>query len=267
MQRFVAAFALWEFELLALGNIALWLLLRGPRALWRAQLKRELVRLRRYVKLQCYVCLVAGFFSFFGIQAGSQSLDSATCGVKPGENLIVFVGRRIQLREITKPRMEANGWQMDYQFRATYEVLDLVCGRYDSEQIRFDVYDHYGEPYFAQFETVLLFVSRYDGRLVHQKYQFSDVYRTADGSWAGCGDPYKYEPEVHRGPIRARPMRYESDVTFSVSGLSEAEIRERYPSDYFSRRGDIVICQAGATLTDLFAVKRDGVLRARGLFK
>lgn len=225
------------------------------------------VLLRWSMKVGSRFRILAGLLVCLSSPAAGQPVDSRTCGVNPGENLIVFVGQKIELRKVAEPHVDEHGWQMDYKFRATYEVFDLVCGDYASPQIKFDIYDHYGTPEFAQFETVLLYVSRYDGRLVHQKYAYDAVYETTDGSWAGCGDPYKNDPEVHRGSIRAEPIDYEREVSFSVSGLSEAEIQKRYPSEYFRRKGDVVICEAGARVADLFAIKREGVLKARGLFE
>ena len=196
----------------------------------------------------------------------SQPIERATCGVAPDENLVVFVGKKLDVRRFT-PELGPDEVSLDLAFRARYQVLHVLCGDLQTTQVEFEAHDHYGTPRFTQFETVLLFLSRADGRLYHQKYQYSDVYETTDGSWAGCGDPYKLEPEVHRGTIRASPITFRRPVTFSVRGLSEEEIRRRYPPNFFQRQDSIVICHAGPSLLDLFAVKRAGVLKARGLFR
>lgn len=196
----------------------------------------------------------------------SQAIDRTTCGVVPGENLVVFVGKKLDVQPFT-PELGPDEISLDLAFRARYQVLHVLCGDLQTREVEFEVYDHYGTPRFAQFETVLLFLSRADGQFYHQKYQYSDVYETTDGSWAGCGDPYKLEPEVHRGSIRAIPITHKHPVTFSVRGLSEEEIRRRYPADFFQRQDSTVVCRAGARLSDLFAVKRAGVLKARGLFQ
>ncbi|MGH9196158.1 MAG: hypothetical protein ACRD1T_10510, partial [Acidimicrobiia bacterium] len=140
-------------------------------------------------------------------------------------------------------------------------------GTYGETEIQFIAFDHYGRPRFANHDTVMLYVSRYNGRLIHEKYQFHNVYRTADGRWAGCGDPYQYEPEVQPGALRAKSIDFRPKVTFSVSGLTPDEIEKRYPSEYFSWSGDVVACIAGAYAEELFEVKRNGVLKARGVFK
>ena len=156
---------------------------------------------------------------------------------------------------------------LDNAFRARYRVLQVFCGDLTRPEIRFDVYDHYGTPPFAQFETVLLFVSRDSGRFVQQKYQFAPVFETTDGSWAGCGDPYWFEPKVHRRQFQAKPVAFKRPPEFSVKQLSENEIRDRYPPAFFTRRNDVVVCRAGATVAEIFWIKRNGVLKARGLFR
>ena len=196
----------------------------------------------------------------------AQVVDRKTCGVVPGENLVVFVGRKLSVRQF-QPTVAPGTFLMDNAFRARYQVLQVFCGELRSPQIEFEAYDHYGTPTFAEFETVVLFVSREDGRFVHQKYLYANVYETTDGSWAGCGDPYQFESDVHRGRIQAKPVQFKRPVTFSVVGLSEKEIRARYSPKFFTRRGDSVICKAGATLAEIFAVNRNGVLKARELFR
>ena len=198
--------------------------------------------------------------------AYAQTIDRKTCGVAPGQNLIVFVGKKVDVREIHPP-VDSGVVLLDNVFRARYRVLEVLCGQLPAREVEFDAYDHYGTPAFADVENVLLFLSREGGRLVHQKYQYVPVYQTADGAWAGCGDPYQFEPDVHRGSIRAKPRRYKQPVTFSIRGLSKRQIQERYPAAFFERRGDIVTCRAGASIQELFRVKRNGVLKAREIFR
>jgi hypothetical protein len=181
-------------------------------------------------------------------------------------DLMAFVGERIEIRPVadTPP---AGIVSLDQRFEARYKVHAVIFGAYTESEIRFTAFDHDGHPAFANYETVMLYVSRHKGQLFHQRYQFNPVYRTADGRWAGCGDPYQHEPEVLRGPLRASPIDYLPEVTFSVSGLAVEEVTKRYPSEYFVRSGDIVRCIAGAYAEQLFEIKRHGVLRARGIFR
>jgi hypothetical protein len=113
---------------------------------------------------------------------------------------------------------------------------------------------------------VLLYVSRHEGRLIHQKYQFDAVYETRDGGWAGCGDPYRNAIPEQRGDVRPGAVAFADPPSFPVAGFAEDEIAKRFPPHLFERRGDRVVCTGGATIEELFQVQREGVLGARGLF-
>jgi hypothetical protein len=188
------------------------------------------------------------------------------CGEQPRETLFVFVGRRVAVQPVGTEMPPRQPFIRDSKYLARYDILRVVCGTHPPGRIEFDVYDHYGKPAFSHFETVLLYVGRFEGRWVHAKYLYDPAYETADGDWAGCGDPYALD-EPHRGELKAEPIRFKSEVSFPVDGLTETQINERYPPAYFGRRGDRVVCKAGARIAALFTIKRDGFLRAREVFK
>ncbi len=123
-----------------------------------------------------------------------------------------------------------------------------------------------GEPEFGKHDYGLVYVSQYDGRFVQQKYIYQAVYPTADGRWAGCGDPYKRIPEIHRHDLKAEPVTFRPPVVFDVRGLSLAEVAQKYPSPIFRRKQNSVVCEMGNYPEDLFRVMADGYLKARGVF-
>ncbi len=209
--------------------------------------------------------LVLGLFPASATSA--QLPATPGCGDAPGVGLIVFVGRRVEVRPAGAAVPPLQHFLLDQRFQATYDVLEVLCGGYTAPRIAFDVYDHYGTPAFAAFETVLLYVSRQEGRLVHEKYLYDPVYQTADGGWAGCGDPYALETWAPSEVVHAVPTQFKDDVSFSIRGLTDEEISQRYPPQYFARHGDRVTCVAGARVADLFTVKRLGPLTARGVFR
>ncbi|RZJ99717.1 MAG: hypothetical protein EOO46_22160 [Flavobacterium sp.] len=94
--------------------------------------------------------------------------------------LFVFVGKKIS---VIKAQQDSNS--MDAQFKAKYKILQRVYGMLPKDTIEFEVYDHYGVPGFSHYENALLFVSEYDGKYYHEKYQYFDLYPTLDGKWAG----------------------------------------------------------------------------------
>ena len=153
-------------------------------------------------------------------------------------DLIVFVGKRLSVKQQT-----AEPDSLDQKFEARYRVLQLVFGRYEGAEITFTAYDHYGIPPFAQDDTALMFVSRYEGRLYHEKYQFFPVYPTVDGRWATCGDPDRWEGRFHHGKLKRVPIKFAGKVIDEPTGRS---------------------CTDGNYVEDLLLMKKNGVLKARG---
>jgi hypothetical protein len=207
------------------------------------------------------------FLSWFGWLIWSQN-QYPDLLVSPDEsqNLLVFVGNKIDVEKVPG-RYGIN----DSQFKAHYQVLQVVYGQYRDSTIKFTAFDHYGHPGFARYETALLYVTMRRSWLLqpkyfHEKYQYQPVYSTADGRWAGCGDPYQFN-EVHRKNIQAQAIDFKPAVVIDVAKIPSAKVNELYPKAFFDYRKDVVICRKGVFLDDLFTVKREGVLKARGIFK
>jgi hypothetical protein len=110
------------------------------------------------------------------------------------DSLFVFVGERISveqfspkraLEEALPPVKTDNLIFMDAAFHAKYKVIQNVYNNYGKDTIAFDAFDHFGMPLFAQYKYVLLFVSLgKNGKFYHEKYQYYNVYPTADNRWA-----------------------------------------------------------------------------------
>lgn len=158
-------------------------------------------------------------------------------------DLIVFVGK---LLSVTKREPRPSQREMilfDKEFKARFEVLHVVFGSYKPKKIAFTVYDHYGEPQFAHYDTVLMFVSRYEGKFYHEKYLFFPVYATADGRWASCGNPDQWETSAYYGKLRPVPIKFAGKVV-----------------DKATKRP----CIEGNYVEDLLPLEQNGVLKARG---
>jgi hypothetical protein len=166
-----------------------------------------------------------------GVSAPAETLDAA-------RDLIVFVGKKLS---VTEQPAEENS--LDSKFEARLRVLQRVFGRYDKPEITFTVYDHYGEPGFARYDTVLIFVARYEGKLYHEKYQFFPVYPTVDGRWASCGNPDQWEGRFHHGKLKPVSIKFAGKVVDEATGRP---------------------CTEGNYVEDLLLMKRNGVLKARG---
>lgn len=175
-------------------------------------------------------------------------------------DLFVFVGEKIEVAEF-RPGPDS----MDQAFKAKYRVVEKVYGEFTGNVIEFEVYDHYGIPPFSKFKHVLLFVSKAKGKLYHEKYQYFDVYQTVEGRWASCGDPYRFD-EYHRKDFTAQKLEFDPPIMLVRQKPSEDETNEIYPAPYFSMQPNKAKCLMGAYVEDLFLVKKNGVLKARGLF-
>jgi hypothetical protein len=190
---------------------------------------------------------------------------SATSENEKKNGLIAFVGEKIDVQ----PLPQEPG-SMDGSFSAKYKVLLRVYGHYAKDTIEFVAYDHYGWPAFSRFQNVLLFVREYEGKYYHEKYQYFDVYKTKNGRWAS---PYQSEEYGHPynkyTTIEPEPIQFAERVAYPLHWRlpDGTEDSTTYPSPYFESTGDSAIAIYGNYLEDLFALKRSGVLRARGLFE
>ena len=168
-----------------------------------------------------------------GNSAPEQKLDAK-------RHLIVFVGKKLN---VVEQPAEENSW--DVKFEARFRILQRVFGRYDEPEITFTVYDHYGEPGFAKYDTVLMFVVRFEGKFYHLKYQFVPVYRTENARWASCGDADQWEIGGYEYDRKLKPM----PIKFAGKAPDEANGRP---------------CTEGDYVEDLFSLKRDGILKRQG---
>lgn len=180
----------------------------------------------------------------------------------------VFVGEKIDVhRIIILPN--PNAIMMDEAFEATYRVVHNVYGDYPQDTIRFRVYDHYGTPGFAKFQRVLLYVSEYDGKLYHEKYQFSPVFKASNGRWAGPYATGDYQhPYLEKEPTQVKPEKipFGPDAFIDITGYAPEIARKQFPEPYYRLEGNRAIPVLGNYVEDLFQLKKDGVLKARGLF-
>jgi hypothetical protein len=178
--------------------------------------------------------------------------------------LIAFVGEKIAVNLL--PHEDGS---MDAGFSATYKILLRVYGNYSKDTITFTAYDHYGWPGFSHYKNVLLFVSEYEGKYYHQKYQFFDVYKTQNGRWASSYKSDEYGHSYNKDTV-VRPVV----IDFAEKVIYPTKVKEEdgteylisYPEPYYKTTGDSAVAIYGNYLEDLFELKRRGVLKARGLF-
>ena len=177
-------------------------------------------------------------------------------------SLFVFVGEKIEIKSLPQKEPAFNS-----AFIARYKILDKVYGDYSKDTIEFEVYDHFGEPAFSKFQYVLLFVSVYQGTFIHEKYQYFDLYKTADGKWAS---PYAVGDYNHtynkKTSIKPQKIEFAETDDFDVSGWKSKLIKEWRPTPYFVIANGKAKAVYGNYIPELFILKRNGVLKARELF-
>ncbi|MFT3911455.1 MAG: hypothetical protein QM737_18675 [Ferruginibacter sp.] len=194
-------------------------------------------------------------FAFF-ISPGQSKKDS----------LFVFVGKKIEVTEF-KPKLDSNEISFNSSFTAKYQILQNVYGDYKKDTIEFVAYDHYGIPAFSKYEYVLLFVSVYHGKLYHEKYQYFDVYKTKNGRWASGYQVGDYEHDLNKNTtVKPELIDFDHEVSYSVKGKGDKEIKMRYPSPYYKIENDRAIVVWGNYVEQLFELKKGGILKARGIF-
>ena len=172
----------------------------------------------------------------------------------------VFVGEKISVERV--PDGESN---FDEEFVAKYRVIESLKGSFEGGEIEFIAYDHYGTPEFSAYSHVLLFVIRSNGKYFHSKYMFNPLYRTKSERWAGPYSTSDYSHEYNKTTkIKPEIIDFVEPIEADLSGLSFNQIKMFYPKPYYVSRGKKATTKYGNYVEELFQLKQDGVLKARG---
>jgi hypothetical protein len=179
--------------------------------------------------------------------------------------LFVFVGEKISVEPLPHKR-----GSMDNGFKAKYVILEKVYADFREDTIEFVAYDHYGTPPFSEYKNVLLYVSADSGTYYHDKYMYNDVYKTKDGRWAGTYAMDDYE-HVYNKHTKTKPIKIDfvERVVYPTKMIGDdgKQLTFSYPQPYFKTVGDSATAIYGNYIEELFVLKRNGFLTARGLFE
>lgn len=206
------------------------------------------------------VSLLIAATAVFGSAAADSGSDS---------EILAVVGRLISIKPLPDPCERKDGSaepaciMLDGLYEAKYEILSVLSGTAHGTEISFRIADHYGFPRFAHYRDALLFVTIHADGNVLQKYQGYALHRTANGSWATCGDPYdEFFGDPEHG---VRAIDFADDLGI-VADFSEEGIRERFPdAKHLDISDGRIRCRRGIPLSDLYERVRSGVLAARGI--
>lgn len=196
-----------------------------------------------------------------------------------GDSLIVFVGRLVSIEKIPQKmfREEIRDGDtiryalpiiFDSKFKSKFEVVKLINGYYSQDTIEFISYDHYGKPGYTNFEYSLLFVSVYNDQLVQQKYTYFPVYKTKNGRWASNYSFLDYShPFKENFTIQPEKLKFKEQLSFDIKNMTDEQVNERYPIEYYEHKNGKAIATHGNYIEELFELKKQGFLKARGLFE
>lgn len=180
------------------------------------------------------------------------------------DSLYVFVGEKINTKGF-RYLEDTTQIPFDYAIKAKYRVIKNVYGNYNKDTIEFESYDHFGRFPFLDYKYVLLFVSNYNGRFIHEKYQFFDVYKTTNGRWASSYKIADYNHPYNKNTI-IKPELIEFDEEVMYKPWNKRDIEDNYPSPYYKVVEDKVVAVWGNYIEELFELKKNSILKARGIF-
>lgn len=228
------------------------------------------------MSVRLFTFFLAASFAHFRVSAQNRS-----------DSLLVFVGEKIDVHyspekpkvhppekavigenAVLLPRLpRAVDVPFDGRYAATYKIISTLHGSYTKDTIKFIAFDHYGMPEFSQFKNILLFVSSCRGKLYHEKYQYFALYATEDGKWASPYSSSDYEhPYKNSLTMKPQRIRFKYDLSFPLEGLASDVIAKRYPKPYYELRVGSAIAIYGKYADELFKLKQQTVLKARGIF-
>lgn len=188
------------------------------------------------------------------------------CEQKQPSNFYIFVAEKISGEYEADPYYckvkMLDGGGMKY----TYKIKEEIYGDYPKDTIVFKSYSHLGRPMIEYFDTVLLFVGEYCGKLYQEKYQFFDLYKTKDGRWASLGDPYKFDKYQENKTIKAQSIDFDPFIRISTIPPDDDDRRfQKYEAPYYRLIGDKAVPLMGTYIKDLIKVKLGGALENKNI--
>ncbi len=213
-------------------------------------------------------------FLVFIFQILSININAQT----KGDSLIVFVGELINVEYVPATKdirteirngdtIEVEIPEFNSKYKSKFKVIKLINGFYNQDTIDFFSYVHSEYPGYIKYKHSLLFISQYGEELVQQKYTYFPVYKTKNGRWAS---DYSYSDYRHpfRNEFTVHPenIEFEKELSFDISKMRKTDIEQRYPKEYYDIKDGKAIAKFGNYIEELFELKKQGYLKARGFF-
>lgn len=192
------------------------------------------------------------------------------------KEIYAFIGEKISIEKYIKPAakdeyditpsgdtLKKMYIRMDNGYKLKYKVIKNIHNEIKTSEIEFIAYDHYGVPPFSKCKNVLLFLVKEDEEFYHCKYQYFEVFKTKYNQWAGIYDKTKYR-DTSIKPIK---LNFKEDVSIDLNDYLKKHRYFLYPKKYFKHIDNKVITEYGNYVEDLFTIKKEGILKARGYFE
>jgi len=186
-----------------------------------------------------------------------------TCPDSIPRKTYVFIGQKVSVKS-APDIYYCNIIKFDAESVAEYKVLQNIHGKFPGDTARFSVFVHDG-PIFFDYKYVMLFVTDYCGKMIHEKYQFFEVYPTVDNRWAFPGDPYLYDQRIKDKIVKPVPVAFRDDLRFDTKKFYYLNPRPVYTAPYYQVENSIARPLVGTYPEDLLKIKSEGMLKARGI--
>lgn len=205
--------------------------------------------------------------------------DRATCSSP--DKILVFMGEKIFVRKHPLVLLDdivstENGSIYEARFR----VMEVLHGQHQNETVDFTIVSHSDLFDFTTIKTALIYLEERQDRLQLINYEIDELFPTADGRLAGCGNPYvglDAPTDVEEYPVEK--IDFEPPVVKTISDwlippseyedYAGAEIEENrdevaafFSEPYFEISGDKATCKMGAYAQQLFRIRYLTVLRS-----
>lgn len=192
-------------------------------------------------------------------------------------NLFAFVGEKISIDEfnpnavqeekeeidtITGEKFIRKSFIMDNAFRLKYKVLKNLYNDLKIDTVEFVAYDHYGKPSFAEYEKVILYISKSQNNeyYVHQKYEYNEIYITKDKEWIGLlnfGNVSRIEEGRKLNLIK---VKLDKVANIDIKDYPKETIKLFYPEPFYKIEKNKAIPILGMSIKNLIKYKVERII-------
>ena len=151
---------------------------------------------------------------------------------------------------------------MDKGFRCKYKIVKNIFNHLPNDTVEFVAYDHYGNPGFAEKDTVILYLSKNkeEGHYFHQKYQYDNVFKDEKGNYFSYpkfpGTHYtKYKDSINGFKINLENEKY------NLENWNKETIRAHYPKEFYKIKGKTAFPIKGIYLNELLNYRLKSVFK------